>query len=128
MKRKQHKAAEEVRKAYSSRIEELKGYAVEDDIKVNPASERDFWHFIESSSFVKRASLVLCNNGDLKAIWKDAQIGHVGIQFLGNGQGDCMIFIGRGDFKFASRVAGWDSTADVIRLISAFGLSSLVGV
>ena len=77
-------ALERVREAYSLRIEELKAYAQEDEIEVNEASQRDFWDFVDSLSSNKRASLVLCDNGNLKAVWKRfTGANHLGIQFLG---------------------------------------------
>ena len=98
-----------VREAYSLRIEELKGYAIEDEIEVNPASERDFWAFMESLPVSKRASLVLSNRGNLKAVWKDNASNHLGIQFLGKGQGEYVIFKRREKDSEISRVAGIDS-------------------
>ena len=47
----------ESRQAYSLRIKELRGYALEDEIKVNPTSEQDFWGFVESLPLVKRPRL-----------------------------------------------------------------------
>ena len=85
-------AIERVREAYSLRIEKLKAYAQEDEIEVNEASQRDFWAFVESLSSNKRASLVLCDNGNLKAVWKDTGANHLGIQFLGNERGEYVIF------------------------------------
>lgn len=67
---------------YSDRIKELRGYVLEDEIEVNPASEGDFWNFMDSLLSVKRAAIVFCDNGNFRAVWKDTQGGHVGIQFF----------------------------------------------
>ena len=119
-------ALERVREAYSLRIEELKAYAQEDEIEVNEASQRDFWDFVDSLSSTKRASLVLCDNGNLKAVWKDAQASHLGIQFLGNGQGEYVIFKHRQRTSEISRVAGIDTLQGIKNLMTAFDIIDLV--
>ena len=124
----QPNAAEGIRRAYSARIEELKGYAVEDEIEVNPASERDFWEFVESLSNQKKAALFLCDSGNYRTIWKDGDGGHVGIQFFGNQTVECVIFKRRGNTDFVSRVAGHDTLQGVKRQIRAFDLAYLVGL
>lgn len=117
---------EEVRRAYFLRIEELKGYAVEDEIKFNPASERDFWEFVESQPANRRASLVLSNAGNLKAVWKDADANHLSIQFLGNSQGEYIIFKRRENASKISRVVGIDSLEGILVQIASFDIVGLV--
>ena len=121
-------ASDAVRQAYFLRIEELKGYAIEDDIEVNSESERDFHHFTNSTSLRSEAALFLMDNGNLRAVWKDANGGHVGIQFLGKQQAECVIFNQRVEGDFVSRVAGHDTLDGVRRQIAAFDLVALVGI
>lgn len=71
-------------KAYARRIAVLHSDAVADDLELNEASERDFWQYIRSIPFAQKASLVLMDNGNLRAVWKDDDESHLGIQFLGN--------------------------------------------
>ncbi len=117
---------DQVREAYSLRIEELKGYALEDEIEVIPASEQDFWAFVESLSSNKRASLVLCDNGNLKAVWKDTGANHLGIQFLGNERGEYVIFKRRQRASEISRVAGIDTLQGIKNQMTAFDIIDLV--
>ncbi len=121
-------ASERVREAYSLRIEELKGYALEDEIEVNPASELDFWTFVESTLLANEAALFLMDNGNLRTVWKGGKGGHVGIQFFGDQQVEYVIFKRRAVNDFVSRVAGHDTLVGVRRLILAFDLDALVGV
>ena len=117
-----------MREAYSLRIEELKGYALEDEIEVNPASELDFWAFVESTLLANEAALFLMDNGNLRTVWKGDKGGHVGIQFFGDQQVEYVIFKRRAVNDFVSRVAGHDTLVGVRRLILAFDLDALVGV
>ena len=119
-------ALERVREAYSLRIEKLKAYAQEDEIEVNEASQRDFWAFVESLSSNKRASLVLCDNGNLKAVWKDSTANHLGIQFLGNQRGEYVIFKRRQGASEISRVAGIDTLHGIKSQMTAFDIIELV--
>ena len=120
------KTPDRVRNAYSLRIKELKGHAIDDDIEFNPASERDFWAFMESLPCSKRASLVLCDNGNLKAVWKNTGANHLGIQFLGNDQGEYVIFKRRQRASEISRVVGIDSLQGIKNQMTAFDLINLV--
>ena len=119
-------ALERVREAYSLRIEELKAYAQEDEIEVNEASQRDFWDFVDSLSTTKRASLVLCDNGNLKAVWRDSGANHLGIQFLGNKRGEYVIFKRPQRASEISRVAGIDTLQGIKNLMTAFDIIDLV--
>ena len=119
-------ALERVREAYSLRIEELKAYAQEDEIEVNEASQRDFWDFVDSLSSTKRASLVLCDNGNLKAVWRDSGANHLGIQFLGNKRGEYVIFKRRQRASEISRVAGIDTLQGIKNQMTAFDIIDLV--
>ena len=117
---------ERVREAYSLRIEELKAYAQEDEIEVNEASQRDFWDFVDSLSSTKRARLVLCDNGNLKAVWRDSGANHLGIQFLGNKRGEYVIFKRRQRASEISRVAGIDTLQGIKNQMTAFDIIDLV--
>ncbi len=117
-----------VRDAYLRRIEELKGYALEDEIEVSLDSEQDFHFFIHSTTTGNEASLFLTDGGNFRAVWKDANGGHVGIQFLGKQQVECVIFKRRTTNDFVSRVAGLDTFEGVKHIIRAFDLNALVGV
>ena len=113
---------------YARRIKELCDYAKDDGIQVNPASVRDFWFFVGSAQFANKASLVLMDNGNLRAVWKGDNESHVGIQFLGEQKAEYVIFKRRTASADVSRVAGIDTLSGVKRQISAFGLTSLVNV
>ena len=119
---------ESLRAAYALRIEELKGYALEDGIEVNPSSERDFHYFVQSTTMVNEAALFLTANGNFRAVWKDANGGHVGIQFFGGQRVESVIFKPRTSNEFVSRVAGRDTLDGVKRQIRAFDLDIMVGV
>ncbi len=109
-----------------SRIEELKGYAELDGFTINIDSERDFWSFVMSIPASQKASLVLLDNGNLRAIWKDSAKNHVGIQFLGNGKVQYVIFKRRPGAADVSRVADIETLEGVKAKIRAFDLESLV--
>ena len=119
---------ERVREVYCLRIKELKEYALEDDIEVNPASEQDFYYFVYSTSMTNESAVFLTDSGNYRAVWKDDNGGHVGIQFFGKQQVECVIFKRRAANDFVSRIAGHDTLEGVKRQIRAFDLDALVGV
>lgn len=110
--------------AYKVRIEELRADAAQDGYGLNAASERDFWHFIRSEPFIRKGNLVLMDNGNLRAVWKDEHGTHIGLQFLGGRSVQYVIFKRRAAAIEISRVAGRDSLEGVKRQFAAFELRS----
>ncbi|MDE0154403.1 MAG: hypothetical protein OXI88_18890 [Gammaproteobacteria bacterium] len=112
--------------AYLARMKLLKDEAVHDGYTLNLASELDFRQFIQSEPEVRRGNLVLMDNGNLRAIWKDGQGTHLGLQFLGDRMIQYVIFKRRKQGQQISRVAGRDSVEGIKQQIDAFGLHSLL--
>lgn len=111
---------------YTSRIEFLKNEAVDEGYVLNLPSEIDFWQFVRSSPHIRKGSLVLMDNGNLRAIWKDEQGSRLGLQFLGGRMVQYVIFKGRNSGQPISRVTGRDSLEGLARQIDAFELWSLL--
>jgi len=113
---------------YRNRIEVLRSDAQRDGFAMNEVSEADFWSFIESISFAQKAGLVLLDNGNLRAVWKDENGSHLGLQFLGTRLVEYVIFKRRQATKDISRVAGQDTIEGIKKKIRAFDLTALMNV
>ena len=113
-------------RAYKARIEELREFAAEDGFQAKSESLIDFWKFIRSEQRIRRGNLVLIDNGNLRAVWKDNQGTYLGLQFLGGEMVQYVIFKQRGTTKPISRVAGRDNFDGLKRQIGAFDLDSLL--
>ena len=112
--------------AYMSRLKFLQDEAVLDGYVLSTTSEIDFWEFVRSAPNVRRGNLVLMDNGNLRAIWKDNQGTRIGLQFLGDGLVQFVIFKRRKQGQPISRVSGRDSLEGLRRQIVAFELDSLL--
>ena len=112
--------------AYSERIETLREYGVEDGIAVNVSSEMDFWRFTISDPDLRIINLVLIDNGNLRAVWRHSDGTHLGLQFLGNGMVQYVIFKNRQRWHPIARVTGRDTFEGLTRLIDAFDLRPLI--
>ena len=112
--------------AYMSRMKRLQDEAVHDGYMLNLASEIDFRHFVRSAPDIRRGNLVLMDNGNLRAIWKDEHGARLGLQFLGGRMVQYVIFKRRKKEQLISRVAGRDSLEGFERQIHAFELHSLL--
>lgn len=112
--------------AYISRIGFLKDQAVHDGHVLNLASEIDFKHFVRSLPNIRRGNLVLMDNGNIRAIWKDNDGARLGLQFLGGRMVQYVIFKRRNKEQPTSRVTGRDSVEGFERQIYAFELHSLL--
>ncbi len=111
---------------YSSRIAYLKDEATHDGYELNQGSEGDFKRFVRSKPYMRKGDLVLMDNGNLRAIWKDEQGGRLGLQFLGGNMVQYVIFSRRQADRGVSRVSGRDSLEGIVRQIDAFELHSLL--
>ena len=112
--------------AYVPRLQYLQKEAKHDGYSLNRASEIDFKQFIRTTRNIRTCDLVLLDNGNLRAIWKDGRKAHLGLQFLGDKVGQYVIFKQRSGKLPVARVAGRDSLEAIGRQIDAFRLQSLI--
>ncbi len=85
-----------------------------------------FWRFVKGEPEIRRGSLILGDNGNLRAVWKGGNGTHLGLQFLGEGIVQYVIFKKRKAASVVSRVAGRDTFDGLRRQIDAFDLRSLL--
>ena len=111
----------DLKSEYLDRIESLVNLGGPDHIALNESSARDFFSFIDSASYSRRASLVLLDNGNIRAVWKPDGHGRVGIQFQGDGKVSFVIFKGRSLKDCFSRDFGADTMEGVRSRIREFG-------
>ena len=112
--------------AYMRRLAYLRDEAIKDGYLLNLASEVDFRQFVGSAPNMQKANLVLMDNGNLRAIWKDMQGTRIGLQFLGGRMAQYVIFKRRSQGLLISRVVGRDSLEGLERQFDAFDLHSLL--
>lgn len=115
--------AKQVRDAYSRRIDELREYGELDGVQSNEDSTRDFWSFVPSAPTQNKAQLILMDNGNLRAVWRDRRSNRIGIQFLGRASVEYVVFVRRADSEDVFRVAGSDRLDGIKSRLCAFGLA-----
>ena len=114
------------RRDYKVRIEELRQLTEAEDYCLNPSSERDFWSFFELNPFVRQGNLVLLENGNLRAIWKDGRGTQIGLQFLGERTIQFVIFKVRTKGRQVSRAYGRDGFEGIKCQIQTFELHQMM--
>ncbi len=114
-----------IRLAYELRIDELRTYAAEEGFTISQASEADFWKFMKSAGFTRRAGLVAMDNGDLRAVWDGDGEDHLGLHFLGGGSITFVIFKQQAG-RQVQRLAGTDTLDGMKERIHKFDLTPLV--
>jgi hypothetical protein len=117
---------QQAKAAYKERIAELITDAVIEGITPNKASERDFWAFLDALDFFRKGKLFLLDNGNLRAVWKSKTGEQIGVQFVGNGTVQYVIFKYRPRANSVSRVAGRDNIDGIQRQLAAFELDDLI--
>lgn len=114
--------------SYAQRIDKLRQYGTEDGCLVSSLSQHDFWCFFERLSArpdLKQGNLVLNEDGNLRAVWRGENGTHIGIEFLGRGFVQYVIFKQRGSNQQVSRVAGRDTFEGIQNQIVAFDLDTV---
>ncbi len=112
--------------AYEPRMKFLRNESQNDGVVINRASEFDFKEFIRATPNFRKGSLVLMDNGNLRATWKDHCGNRLGLQFLGERMVQYVIFRKRRGEKMVSRVTGRDSFEGIVRQIDAFDLQAVL--
>ena len=107
-------------------MEFLQDEALHEGLVINWASRDNFEAFIRQRPGMRKGDLVLMDNGNLRATWKDDHEALLGLQFLGGMMVQFVIFKRRDIGQPVSRVAGRDDFKGLDRQIVAFELSSLL--
>lgn len=77
---------------YQQRIAQLEEIAEEEDISFSSNSAQDFWLFIKDHRPSPQAGLILTDDGNLVAIWREATGGNIEVEFLGDQQCKLIVF------------------------------------
>ncbi len=112
-------------RAYSDRIDYLQICATDEGYKLNSKSKDDFWDFIKSMPNLRRGDLVLLENGNLRVIWSDEYENQMGLQFLGGGMLQYVIFRQRPSAQGLSHAYGQDDFEGIKQQINTFNLDSV---
>jgi hypothetical protein len=87
---------------------------------VEPFSEpslADLRLFLDSFPFAERPAIFLLDDGNLRAVWRNAEKEQVGLQFLGGGIVQFVMFVQRQRPPMMSRSAGTDTLTAIRGLI-----------
>ncbi len=93
---------------------------------LSEASEMDFRRFVFACPNLRKGSLILTDSGNIRAIWKGSKGSRLGLQFLGDGMMQYVMFNQRENEKEVSRASGRDAIQGVLWQINAFGLVALL--
>jgi hypothetical protein len=80
--------------AYQTRIEYLRADGEIDGVEIMPSSEGDFWEFVNMVPEWEKASLILVDDGNLRAVWRKPGKDRINVEFLGDGVVEVAIFEG----------------------------------
>ena len=110
----------------SERIAELWALGRLEDILLDANSATQFLKFVRSLPDPKIPSIFLLDNGDVRAVWKNAGGEQVALQFIGRNQIQYVIFARRNAPPLIARSSGRDTAAGVIAQIENLGIKSLI--
>ena len=111
---------------YWERIRFLKLEGEDEGILINRQSIENFWKFVIMNGRICTGDVVLTNDGNLRAVWRDGQQTFLGLQFMEDNNIQFVIFKKRRADSPVSRVTGSDSFQGILKQIKAFDLDSLI--
>jgi hypothetical protein len=109
-----------------ARIGELKRLGAEEGLPWSPASEDDFWAFVSLWPTLREPGLILMDNGNLRAVWRNAAGEQVALEFRGYRQVYFVFFARRPEGPPMARSAGEDSVARIGEKIAGDNLTGLL--
>jgi hypothetical protein len=107
------------------RLSFLRVEAERENIPFSESSRDALWSFIREFQPSARPRVYLNDNGNLRAMWKNASDEQIGLEFLGGGAIQFVIFKRRLGFTQVTRIAGVESEDRIfghIRASNAQGL------
>lgn len=111
---------------FDHRIEVLKKQAELEGNWLSHASQMAFSEFLRANPFLRYGRLVLMENGNLRAVWKGEGGTHIGLQFLGDGSIQYVIFKRRKPSQPVSRAFGRDTIDGIRGQIEVFQLHGVL--
>lgn len=112
--------------AYRDRVNELHEIAEDDGIELNRESRDDFWKFIKSYRNIRQCAVILRDNGNLRAIWRDGKGTRMGLQFLGSDEIEYVILKEHETDAEGTEHIGRTTIQGVGPLVEKFKLNSLL--
>jgi hypothetical protein len=110
-----------------ARIADLKRMGTEEDLPWSARSEDDFWAFVSLWPKLIEPGLILMDNGNLRAAWRNAGGEQVALEFRGYQQVYFVFFARRPEGPPVARSAGEDSIQRIGEKIAADDLTGLIG-
>lgn len=107
---------------YEDRVNELRGLGADDEIELRQLSLLDFATFIRTGNPCPKASLVLTESGNIRAIWRGDENRQIGIQFYGSGMGSFSILSRELPSERDPAPYGEKTLADLKDLLAEFNL------
>jgi hypothetical protein len=104
-----HELQYKIERQIEDRLRELRVEAQIDGESVSEKSVSDLRQFAQSVGATKRPSIFLLDTGNIRALWRGSDGQQVGLQFLGDGRVQFVIFSWRTRPRMMMRVAGIDS-------------------
>ena len=112
--------------AYDDRISVLEEQAYSEGYFLNSGSKETLQDFFRNNPFIRLGRLALLENGNLRAVWKDDDASHIGLQFLDNGLIQYVLFKQRHTDLPVSRAYGRDTPLGILQQIFAFELGEIL--
>jgi hypothetical protein len=109
-----------------ARIAELKRLGSEENLPWSARSEDDFWVFVSLWPQLREPGLILMDNGNLRAMWRNAAGEQVALEFRGYKQVYFVFFARRPEGPPMARSAGEDSIQRIGEKIAADNLTGLL--
>ena len=122
----QKSARRELTTRLHARIGEFKRLGDEEGLPWSSTSEIDFWAFISQWPTLSEPGLILMDNGNLRAMWRNTVGEQVALEFRGDSRVYFVFFAKRSEGQPMARSAGKDSLTQIGEKIAGDNLNGLL--
>ena len=106
---------------FERRFSELLQCAIEEEIQIKWRSEREMRAFLGAAGALALPGLFLLDDGTFRLIWQNEQGEQIGLQFLGNGRAQYVIFVRMRGGSGINSAVGQHDVAALPLLIEGYG-------
>jgi hypothetical protein len=109
-----------------ARLGELKRCGAEEGLPWSQESENDFWAFVSLRASLREPGVILVDNGNLRAVWRNEAGEQVALEFRGYRQVYFVFFARRPEGPAMARSVGEDSILRINEKIASDNLTGLL--
>ncbi len=111
---------------YTQRLAYLRQEGQIENISINSDSQSAFWQLLDVIPDAKQAEIILLDNGNLRAYWRNEAREYVGLEIVNDASLRCLMHKRSQSGEFDTKIVRSSTIDEMIEAIDAFGMLFLL--